>query len=190
MKTSWFTIAVIGVVSMLCVGPVLMVASQSSSPCDEVVVPDRISELLKSKFVQWRPKQISDMQAEDQQLWLKGPNGKACPGIAIGHFDSADSLSYAFLLVPRSDANGGHKIVVFSKETGKDVYTWRLLDHAEGQTYSGLVISKAEPGKYEDWEGKKSIRLKLDALYVEWMEKGAQIFYWTAGRYQKLQVSD
>ena len=69
-------------------------------------------------------------------------------------------------------------------------YGWRLLDHAEGQTYSGLVISKAEPGRYKDWEGTKTIQIKLDALYVEWMEKGARVYYWYAGRYHKIQVSD
>jgi hypothetical protein len=130
------------------------------------------------------------MDADDQQLWLKGRHGKECPAIAIGHFESADSLSYALLLVPQSNARGGHKIMVFSKDAAKGVYAWRLLDHAEGQTYSGLVISKAEPGKYEDWEGKKTIQLRLDGLYVEWMEKGAQLYYWRAGRYHKHQVSD
>jgi hypothetical protein len=130
------------------------------------------------------------MNADDQQLWLKGPNGKECPGIAIGHFDSADRLSYALLLVPQSNPSGGHKIVVFSKGATKDVYTWGLLDHAEGQTYSGLVISKAEPGKYDDSETTKSVQIKLDGLFVEWMEKGAQLYYWSGGRYHKLQVSD
>ena len=104
---------------------------------------------------------------------LKGPNGKACPGITIGHFESAKELSYAFLLVPKSEPTGGYKIVVFSKGPTGDAYAWKLLDHADGETYSGLVISKADPGKYSDFEGTKSIQTKLDGVYVEWMEKGA-----------------
>jgi hypothetical protein len=190
MKTSWLKIAFIGVVSVLNLTAVRMSVAQGSSRCDAAALPAPISELLKSKFAQWRPKQVSDMEADDQQFWLKGPNATGCPGIAIGHFESADSLSYALLLVPQSDPSGGHKIVVFSKDATKDVYTSRLLDHAETQTYSGLVISKAEPGKYKDWEAKKSIQIKLDGLYVEWMGKGAQLYYWRAGRYEKLQVSD
>ncbi len=190
MKIFSLKMAFIGVVSLLSLTAVAMSAAQVASPCDAATLPAPISELLKSKFAQWRPKQVSDMEADDQQLWLKGPNAKGCPGIAIGHFESADSLSYALLLVPQSNPSGGHKIVVFSKDATNDVYTSRLLDHAETHSYSGLVISKAEPGKYEDWEGKKSIRIKLDGLYVEWMEKGAQLYYWRVGRYQKLQVSD
>ena len=136
------------------------------------------------------PKQLSDMEADEQQLWLKGPNGKACPGITIGHFESAKELSYAFLLVPKSEPTGGYKIVVFSKGPTGDAYAWKLLDHADGETYSGLVISKADPGKYSDFEGTKSIQTKLDGVYVEWMEKGAVLYYWSAGRYHRLQVSD
>jgi hypothetical protein len=129
------------------------------------------------------------MDADDQQLWSKA-HEKECPGIAIGHFQDANGFSYAALLVPRSEPSGGYKLVVFSKGSNGDVYTWKLLDHADGQTYSGLVISKAEPGKYSYFERTKSIQTKLDGVYVEWMEKGAQLYYWRAGHYQKLQVSD
>ena len=80
--------------------------------------------------------------------------------------------------------------MVISKDVPKDTYTWKLLDHSEGQTYSGLVISKTRPGKYDDWERTKSIRIKLDGLLVEWIEKGAELYYWSAGQYRKLQVSD
>jgi len=55
------------------------------------------------------------MDADDQQLWLNGSNGKESPGIAIGHFESPDDLSYAVLLVPKSDPSGGYKLLVFSK---------------------------------------------------------------------------
>ena len=57
-------------------------------------------------------------------------------------------------------------------------------------TYSGLAISTAEPGKYSDWENKRSVRLKLDGIYEEWLEKGALLYYWSMSNYHKLQVSD
>jgi hypothetical protein len=190
MKTFGLKIAFIGIVSVLNLTTVPMSAAQGSSPCDAAALPAQISEVLKSKFAQWRPKQTSDMEADDQQLWLKGPNAKECPGITIGHFESAKELSYAVLLVPKSEPTGGYRIVVFSKGPTGDAYAWRLLDHADGETYSGMVISKAEPGKYSDVEGTKSIQTKLDGVYLEWMEKGAVLYYWSAGRYRRLQVSD
>jgi hypothetical protein len=190
MRAMWLRILFSSVVILLYMELTPIVTAQSPSPCDEAALPKAVNELLKEKFPHWKPKQVSDIDADNRQLWVDGPNGDACPGIAIGHFESSKDLSYAFLLVRRLNPSGGHKVVIVSKEVDKDVYASTLLDHAEAQTFSGLVISKAEPGKYKDWEGKRSIQIRTDALYVEWIGKGAQLYYWSAGRYHKLQVSD
>jgi hypothetical protein len=165
-------------------------ASKASDASDcGASLPGPVSELLASKFPEWRPKQLSDLESDDRELWLKA-HPHECPGIADGHFEVAGKVSYAALLVPKSEPTGGYKLVVFSKGPTGDAYAWKLLDHADGQTYSGLVISKAKPGKYSDFEGTKSIQTKLDGVYVEWIEKGADLYYWSAGRYHKLRVSD
>ncbi|HXJ41971.1 MAG TPA: hypothetical protein VNH18_22025 [Bryobacteraceae bacterium] len=190
MRTFVLRLALIGIVSVRSLTAGQMSAVQGSSPCHAAAVPAQVSEALKNKFADWRPKQLSDMEPDDQQLWLKGPNGEACPGITTGHFESTRELSYAFLLVPKSEPTGGYKVVVFSRSLTGGAYVSKLLDHADGETYSGLVISKADPGKYSDFEGTKSIQTKLDGVYVEWMEKGAVLYYWSAGRYHRLQVSD
>jgi len=39
-------------------------------------------------------------------------------------------------------------------------------------------------------ERRKSVKLTLDSVYVEWIEKGALIYYWSESRYRKLAVSD
>lgn len=190
MRTSRLILAFIGIISVLSLTAGQLSAAQGSAPCDATVLPKQVGEILKRKFTDWRPKQVSDMEADDQQLWLKGPNAKACPGITTGYFESAKELSYAVLLVPKSEPTGGYKIVVFSKGPTGDAHIWKLLDHADGETYSGLVISKAEPGKYSDFEGTKSVLTKRDGVYVEWLEKGAVLYYWSAGRYHRLRVSD
>ena len=51
-------------------------------------------------------------------------------------------------------------------------------------------VPKATPGKYSDLENNKSIQLKLDGIQVEWMEKGAVLYFWSEGRYRKIVVSD
>jgi len=147
------------------------------------------SELLKTKFPSWRPKQLSDLDADDRQLWLKA-HDKQCPGVAVGHFENAEETGYAVLLVPSEKPTGGYKLVVLSRSQSGQGYTANVLDQAEGETYSGLVISAASPGKFSDFQSTTSVRLKLDSIYLEWIEKGAQLFYWSRGRYHKLQVSD
>jgi hypothetical protein len=185
MKTTMVRAVLLGVFSLSSMS--ISIAQQPPS-CDDTTLPVPIRDLVKSKFPQLRPKQFSDLEADDKQLWWKA-HEKECPGIAIGHFESASELSYAILLVPKSEPTDGYKIVVFSKGPTGDAYSWKLLDHAEGQSDS-LVISKAEPGKYSDFEQTKSIQTKLDCVYVEWIEKGAILHYWLAGRYHKLRVSD
>lgn len=189
MKTCLKAVALLGTAGLFSVINASRPAAQTSAACNDAALPAPVNDALKAKFPQWRPKQVADMDADDQQLWMKA-HEKECPGIAIGHFESAGGLSYAFLLVPKSEPTGGYKIVVFSKVPTGDAYAWKLLDYADGETYSGLVISKAEPGKYSDFEGTKSIQTKLDGVYVEWIEKGAVLYYWSAGRYHRLRVSD
>jgi hypothetical protein len=157
--------------------------------CNDSVLPASAHRLLNLEFPEWRPKHVSDMNPYDQQLWLTAEHSKDCPGIVSGHFETADELSYALLLVPKSNPSEGHKIVVLSKGAPKSAYTWKLLLHGDG-TSSGLVISKAAPGKYSDWENKKSIQLKMDGILVEWLEKAGVLYFWSKGQYHELTVSD
>ena len=152
-------------------------------------LPSQVQLQLNNKFPGWRPKHLSDLSAYDKKLWLEA-HPRECLGIAVGHFEQPDRVAYAILLVPKSGLMASYKIVVLSKVS--DEYAVRLLDHARGSTYSGsgLVISKEAHRKYSDFGGTESVRLKLDALNVEWLEKGSVLYYWSRGRYRSIQTSD
>jgi hypothetical protein len=164
--------------------------TERATICDSSALPTSAQKLLTAKFSGWRPKLVSDMDTDDQQLWLTATHGKECPGIVAGHFETADELSYAVLLVPKSNSSEGYKFGVLSKGAADKDYAWKLIDHAETQADPGLVISKAPSGKYSDWEGNKSVRLKLDGIQLEWMEKGAVLYFWSEGQYHRIRVSD
>jgi hypothetical protein len=164
--------------------------TERATVCDSSALPASAQKLLSAKFSEWRPKLVSDMDTDDQQLWMTATHGKECPGIVTGHFETADELSYAILLVPKSNPNAGYRVGVLTKGTPNNDYAWKLIDHAETQADPGLVISKAPSGKYSDWDGNKSVRLKLDGIQVEWMEKGAVLYFWSAGQYHRIRVSD
>lgn len=158
-----------------------------SKRCD--LLPSDAKVLVERQFPDWRPKALSDLSGYDKKLWLE-MHAKECPGIALGHFEQADRVAYAILLVPKSGHTGSYKIIVLSK--GSDEYATRLLDHADGKTYSdsGLVISKEPQGTYSDMGETKSVRLRLDGVNVEWLEKSSVLYYWSHGRYQSIQTSD
>ena len=163
--------------------------AQNSDPCADSSLPSPVVELIKRKFSGWRPKQIADLGPDDRQLWLK-PHRNDCPGIAVGHFESSEQVTYAVLLVPQSNPTGGYKLLVFNKMPSGDAYVWKLLGHADTATYSGTVIETAPPGHYEDYEDARiSVTTKLDGFYMEWIEKGAILYYWSASRYKTMSVS-
>lgn len=174
--------------SVLVIACLLPLAAQVSVDCSEPKLPDAATKLLKTQFPSWRPKQVSDLDEDNRGLWSKA-HDRQCPGIAVGRFERADKSDYALLLVPNVNPGSGYKLILLGTSRTGD-YTVRVVDHAEGPTYSGLVISTLPPGKYSDFGGRKSVRIKLDSIHLEWIEKGAQLFYWSASRYHKLQISD
>lgn len=166
-----------------------LVSMAQSNVCPDDPLPSQAKQLLDQRFHNWRPKHLSDLSAYDKKLWLETHPG-ACPGIAVGHFEQPDQAAYAILLILKSGHTASYKIIVLSKVS--DGYAVRLLDHAEGNTYSdsGLVISKEPHGTYSDFGATKSVQLKLDAVNVEWLEKSSVLYHWSRGSYRSMQTSD
>jgi hypothetical protein len=158
-----------------------------SNRCE--LLPSDAKLLIGQRFPDWRPKVLSDLSGYDKKLWLE-MHPKECPGIAVGHFEQPEHIAYAVLLIPQSGHTASYKIIVLSKTS--DEYAVRLLQHAEGNTYSdsGLVISKEPPGKHSEFDDAKSVRLKLDGLSVDWLEKASVLYYWSRGTYRSIQTSD
>jgi hypothetical protein len=115
---------------------------------------------------------------------------KSAPGTAVGNFEQSDQVAYAVLLIPKSGHTASYKIIVLSKVANG--YGIRLLDEAEQNTYSdsGLVISKEPPGPHSEFDDAKSVRLKLDGVNVEWLEKSSVLYFWAHGKYRSIPTSD
>lgn len=165
--------------------------TQAHDPCRNGILPTKAQSLIENKFPGWRTKRVSDLGADDKKLWAKAHPAE-CPGIAAGHFEQPGLVSYAMILVPKSDADSGYMAVVLSTNTTSEDYEVRILDRAKGPRSGAdnLVISRLRPGTYPGFDGTKSLRLKLDSINVEWIEAAAVIYYWSNGRYRTLQTAD
>jgi hypothetical protein len=127
---------------------------------------------MKAKFPGWRPRQLSDLALDDQQLWVKAHDSQ-CPGTAVGHFESTDQPSYGVLILRQSDPTGPYKVLVFSKMGSGEAYVWRLAYHWDAKTYHGVVILKLPPGHYSDYENTRlSATTTLDGILVQEIEAG------------------
>lgn len=161
--------------------------AKAADPC--AALPKPVTRLITLKFPGWRPKQLSDLDADARLVW-ENRHGPECPGIAVGHFETPDQDSYAVLLVPQSDPVGGFKLVGFDKSRGTNAYGWELIDQLDARIYSGAVISKAPPGNYSQADNPAiSATTRLDGVYFGLIDKGSVLYYWSDGRFQKLILS-
>jgi len=77
--------------------------------------------LFNQKFPEWRIKATSDLEGYDKALWLK-EHPRECPGIAFGHFENPRQIAFGLLLVPKSAAAVGFKLVVLVKSESEENY--------------------------------------------------------------------
>ena len=185
-KTRFFALMVLAAVSAPFASASI---AQTAASCDPARLPARVNELLNSKFSGWRPERVADLEGDDRKFWFES-HSKECPGIAVGHFESKDALSYAVLLVPASEKVSGYQLIVFSKAPNTETYISRVIERREGKDYFAPVISIVPPGKYTGFDDSKSAVLKLDGINVEWIEKSSFVCYWREGHYLKLWTSD
>ncbi len=175
--------------SMLALMAVVSGGAQTSNPCAESGLPSPVNDLIRGRFPGWRPEQLSDLRSDDRQLWLKA-HVNDCPGIAIGHFETTDRFTYAVFLVRPSDPTNGYKVLVFDEIPHGNAYILKLVEQANGPTYGGVAIETAPPGHYSDYEDARiSVTTKLEGFYLEFIERGALLYYWSGRRYRTVRVS-
>jgi len=162
--------------------------ARAQDKCRWEALPTQARSRVSKKFPEWRIKLLSDLEAYDKGLWLK-EHPKECPGIAVGHFEDPSHIAYGLLLIPKSASRTGYKIVVLTKSGALEGYSLKILDQDSGDD-SGLVISKVPPGRYTGFDTAQSVRLKLDGIETDWLEKSSTLFYWRNGRYLSLPTSD
>src|ERR1700728_3744432 len=151
--------------------------AQKRDVCSDEILPAPVLASLQTKFDAWRPEQPTDLGPDDLDLWTKAhPND--CPGIAIGHFERPDALAYAVLLLPKSETGMGYKLVIFAEAPDTGAFPSKLVEHEKTKNSFPPLIWKLPPGKYTSFMGDRSVRIVLDGLNVEWIEKSAYIDYW------------
>jgi hypothetical protein len=156
--------------------------------CDESVLPQFVRVVMKSKIPSWRVVKIDDLDQRYQDLWRQAHPAE-CPGFTWGFFESKTRLSYAVLLIPQGSPKPGYRLIVVSK-TKKGGVAVRVLERIDDPATSQYVIAKLPPGKYDNIYETLSVKIELDGIQMELLEVGAILFYWKAGRFQELIISE
>jgi hypothetical protein len=157
--------------------------------CASAPLMEPVKKLLTLKYYQqWRPIALWDLPKPHQRMWRRSLNRFDCPGIAMGHFERKQELSYAFSMKPRDPRQTGWRLVVVSK-TARGSYRDRVLAQTD-ERVPPYVIYVVPPEEYTDAFETESVTLRLDGLQVEQMEAGAMLFYWKEGQYRSLILEE
>ncbi len=172
---------------LLAIGGQASICRAANDPCGSFKLSPEASALLEKSFPHWRAEKISDLAPEYQELWTKNFPA-ACPGLVAGHFEKADSIAYALLLVPADLTKKGYRLVVLL-ETTKDNWRPIVLEKDNQYTPTSAVIRLAPPGDYEEADRNKKVNTRTDGIVSERFEAGALVYYWSGTRFRSIATS-
>ena len=153
------------------------------------MLPLPLRRLLPKRFPGWRITALSDLLPGDRGLWLKSPDRSGeLPGIAVGHFERRDRLSYAVLLLTQRRGKT-YNALVLGSQTGRGKWRLRLLSKPD-VVANPTVVWRMPPGRYSNWDDTKKVRIVLDGIVNEQIEASAVMYYRYRGRWRQIWLSD
>ena len=162
-------------------------ASEGQNPCNVGSLPQDIQDRLKEEYGSWKVQEPADLSKHAHERW-ESEKPLGCPGIAIGHFESAKTLSYALLLVPTEHPDRGYRFLVFSQKPGQPTYEVRLVEKLDQNGASNYFIHRTPTSKFFDEPSRKKFRahtvdgiLLVDSAENEY---GVEVYFWSGGRYR------
>ena len=148
-------------------------AAQAGEPdCDHF--PPAVASYLAA-HADWRPVQLSDLNADDQGLWRQDHAGH-CPGVASADFDGQGRDSYALALLRRGPDGFLEKLVILRRLVRGPSVTTAIAAYSAS---SPAVVWRMPPG-----------RVPHDSVVYEQFEAATVQYYFKRDRLMKIQTSD
>lgn len=168
--------------SLLCCGMVLR-----ADPCN--ISRESLARLLARSAPGWRILELTDLESDDQKIWAEAHPDQP-PGILSGRFTSDKEETCALLLTKRLTPKRSRvqeRLVLLERAGGR----YRLRPIAKSNSARAhSVIHKAPAGMYSSAEGGDRISIQFDGIVYERLEAGALLYYWKAGRFRSLQLTE
>ena len=166
-------------------------ATEGLASCNLSVLPRDIQDRLREDYASWRIQQADSLSEPARKTWAnKTP--PACPGIAVGLFQSVKSLSYAVLLVPEAHPDAGYRFLVFNRKTGQGSYEPTVVEQSDRNGSSNCFIRKVTISEFFDAKSKKKFQVRAaDAILMldsAEREYEADIYFWSIGEFQQEPV--
>src|SRR6185437_12087268 len=132
-------------------------ANEKPELCKPESLPSEIQNRLKEESRSWKIQKPADLSERARGAW-EPEKPLTCPGIAVGHFESAKSLSYAVLLVPTGHSDEGYRFLVFSQKLDQPGYEVRVLDKLDEKGAANYYIQSMPISKFFDVASRKKFQ--------------------------------
>jgi hypothetical protein len=150
-------------------------------------LPAAIQRHVKEEYGSWKVQEAANLSPRARGRW-ESEKPLECPGIAVGYFESAQTPSYALLLVPTGNGDAGYRFVVFSQRLGQTDYEAKILDKLEERGASNYFLRGTPIRKFFDEASKRrfhahtaDVILLFDSAEKEYE---VDVYYWSEGRYR------
>jgi hypothetical protein len=162
-------------------------SKQESSLCRLDSLPTAIQHRLQQEYGSWRVQEVANFSQRAHGRW-DSEKPLRCPGIAVGYFESAQTPSYALLLVPTVNADAGYRFVVFSQRPGQSDYKAKLLDKLDDAGAANYFVRGTPIDKFFDQSSKKRFNAHTSDVILLFdsaeREYEVDVYYWSEGHYR------
>ena len=154
--------------------------AQAQSGC---TLPNGLSPLIATKYSNAHVVSLSDLNEDDQKLFLK-EHGSSCPGLTRVDFFGDGKPTLALVLLP---ANGPQKAKLVVAHQVQSQWQTILLDTADTTV---PVVWSEKPGRYDDVYGNKTLNASRPVVVLCAYESWAILYGWTGSRVEKIWILD
>src|SRR6266849_1822557 len=141
-------------------------ATEGLTGCNSSSLPSDIQTRLKADFGSWTIQEAKSLSEYARKTWA-GKKPQACPGIAVGLFQSTKTPSYAVLLVPVDHPDAGCRFLVFTRKNGEPSYETRVVEQYDDHGASSYFIRKAPISRFFNEEYKREFQVRAtDAILM------------------------
>ena len=149
-------------------------------------IPDGAREIV-SGFRDWRIVTLTDLPADDQQLWQTSHNGR-CPGVASGNFMGGTQPSYVIAMIHNQRSGKLLEQLLILIPEGKSFKRTILVKPTA--VVSPFVVWKLSPGKYKGVDQEQSIEIPHDSFVYEKIEAFATQYYYDDGHLHSIVTAN
>jgi len=160
-------------------------AQHGPSMCQDRL-PEKLRSEITRKFPSSKIEETSDLAPEYREMWVKS-HSSDCPGVAAGNYKGAGRSLFAVLLVSSDHDKPGAQLLVIDPTSSS---RFLVLETVRIATASPNVIYTLPPGAYADPEGGQKVRIPYDGVVLEQLEVGSILYYYRAGSFHKLILSE